>query len=230
MANTTSPLLPSTEDLLAGFGERLRLARLRRRLQAKQVAERAGMTEVTLRRVERGLPGVTMGAYLAVMQVLQLHPEVEKWATDDPLGRHLQDSQVEGGMRPRRAKRVLVRKLSPLTTSLGQVGVTVPAPASGQRTVLVERAGADGRREQGVRAGDLVKVLKRTAGSRQGAVSTSTPAAPPSDAPPSAVGPSTLSAPSPPSSGGEGAGSRGVSAADLRALLKRPRKSDPKNL
>jgi transcriptional regulator with XRE-family HTH domain len=103
MANTTSPLLPSTNDLLKAFGERLRLARRRRRLQAKEVAERAGMTEVTLRRVERGLPGVTMGAYLAVMQVLQLQDDVAKWATEDVLGRHLQDSELQGGTRQRQS-------------------------------------------------------------------------------------------------------------------------------
>lgn len=102
MANTTSPLLPLTEDILKAFGERLRLARMRRRLQAKEVAERAGMTEVTLRRVERGLPGVTMGAYLAVMQVLQLQDDVAKWATDDLLGRHLQDSELQGRTRQKR--------------------------------------------------------------------------------------------------------------------------------
>ncbi|OGB25735.1 MAG: hypothetical protein A3I66_04970 [Burkholderiales bacterium RIFCSPLOWO2_02_FULL_57_36] len=102
MANATSPLLPPTENLLKAFGERLRLARLRRRLLAKEVADRAGMTEVTLRRVERGLPGVSMGAYLAVMQVLQLQDDVAKWATDDQLGRHLQDSELQGGVRQRR--------------------------------------------------------------------------------------------------------------------------------
>lgn len=109
MANATSPLLPATADLLKEFGERLRLARLRRRLQAKEVAQRAGMTEVTLRRVERGLPGVTMGAYLAVMQVLQLQDDVATWATQDAQGRELQDAELQKTRRPRR----LAPKASP---------------------------------------------------------------------------------------------------------------------
>jgi transcriptional regulator with XRE-family HTH domain len=104
MSNTTSSLLPATEDLLKEFGARLRLARLRRHLQAKEVAERTGMTEVTLRRVERGLPGVTIGAYLAVMQVLQLQNDVAQWATDDFLGRHLQDADLQHVTRSRRTR------------------------------------------------------------------------------------------------------------------------------
>jgi transcriptional regulator with XRE-family HTH domain len=105
MSNTTSLLLPSTAQLLQQFGERLRLARLRRRLQAKQVAQRAGMTEVTLRKIEHGSPGVTIGAYAAVLQVLQLQQDFAQLAEADPLGRRLQDIEGEGGMRPRRKRR-----------------------------------------------------------------------------------------------------------------------------
>ena len=54
MAKKTAPLLPSTHELLWQFGARLRVARLRRELPAKQVAERAGMSPMTLRSVERG--------------------------------------------------------------------------------------------------------------------------------------------------------------------------------
>ena len=94
MAKTTSPLLPATSELLTRFGERLRLARLRRRLSAKQVAERAGMVPMTLRSLERGGTGVTMGAYLSVMQVLGIERDLEQLAAADPLGRQLQDSRL----------------------------------------------------------------------------------------------------------------------------------------
>ena len=94
MPRTVSPLLPSTNELLRRLGERLRLARLRRRLSAKHVAARAGMAPMTLRSVERGGSGVTMGAYLAVMQVLGVETDLELLAQADPMGRALQDARL----------------------------------------------------------------------------------------------------------------------------------------
>ena len=97
MAKKTSPLLPATEEHLHRFGERLRLARRRRRLSSKQVAERAGMAPMTLRSLERGGSGVTIGAYLAVMQVLGIERDLDLLGQADPLGRELQDASLPAG-------------------------------------------------------------------------------------------------------------------------------------
>ncbi len=86
--------MPATSEHLHRFGERLRLARKRRKLSSKQVAERAGMAPMTLRSLERGGSGVTMGAYLAVMQVLGIERDFDLLGQADPLGRELQDTRL----------------------------------------------------------------------------------------------------------------------------------------
>ena len=94
MARKTAALLPRIARLLTDLGERLKLARLRRRLTAKQVAERAGMSVMTLRSLELGGAGVTMGAYLSVMHVLGLEQDLNKVGATDELGHQLQDAQL----------------------------------------------------------------------------------------------------------------------------------------
>lgn len=101
MARKTAPLLPRTKRLLTEFRERLKLARLRRRLTAKMVAERAGMSVMTLRSLESGGAGVTMGAYLSVMQALSLEQDLNKLGESDEMGRRLQDAQLSRAPSPK---------------------------------------------------------------------------------------------------------------------------------
>lgn len=104
MPKQPTPLMPSALRSLITLGENLRLARLRRRLQAKQVAERAGISVVTLRAIERGAPTVTMGAYTSVLHVLGLEQDISQLAQADPLGRRLQDAGISNRMAPRRMR------------------------------------------------------------------------------------------------------------------------------
>jgi transcriptional regulator with XRE-family HTH domain len=84
--------------LLEGFGANLKLARLRRNYSSETVAQRAGITRRTLSKVEQGDPGVALGIYARVMQVLRLESDLAKLAVDDVLGRKLQDA----GLTPKR--------------------------------------------------------------------------------------------------------------------------------
>lgn len=98
-------LFPPTTRLLQALGERLRLARLRRRYAATVVAERAGITRSTLHRAEKGDPGVALGTYVAILRVLGLHGDLDAVARDDALGRKLQDLNLpERRTAPRRRK------------------------------------------------------------------------------------------------------------------------------
>lgn len=84
-------LFPKAQKVLTQLGENIKLARLRRKLSAEQVAERADITRVTLSSIEKGSPGVAMGNYLQVLFALNLEKDLLKVASDDELGRKLTD-------------------------------------------------------------------------------------------------------------------------------------------
>ncbi len=94
MARKTTIQLPALSRLLKGLGENIRMARLRRRLSAQLLSERAGMSRTTLRAIEKGEPGVTLGAYANVLHCLGLEKDLALIARDDELGRKLQDAAL----------------------------------------------------------------------------------------------------------------------------------------
>jgi len=94
MKSRKTVLLPKQLKIMTTLGENIKLARLRRKLTAGQVAERAGISRRTLVSVEKGSPGVAMGNYLQVLFVLGLADDFLKIASDDILGRKLQDANL----------------------------------------------------------------------------------------------------------------------------------------
>jgi len=87
-------LLPKMRRALVYMGERIKLARLRRKLTGEQVAERAGISVFLLSEVEAGNPDIAIGIYTLVLRVLNLDKDIYSIATDDVLGRKLQDIEL----------------------------------------------------------------------------------------------------------------------------------------
>ena len=98
-------LLPQTQAILDEMGEQIKMARLRRKLSVKLVAERAGISRATLWAVENGSPSVSVGIYAAVLHALNgMDKDLLLIAKDDELGRKLQDLDLP--IRKRAPKRV----------------------------------------------------------------------------------------------------------------------------
>lgn len=87
-------LLPTAEKILKELGENIKLARKRRHLSLEQVSERAAIARSTLGLIEKGTSGVAMSSYLQVLFVLGLEKDLLKVASDDLLGRKLQDAEL----------------------------------------------------------------------------------------------------------------------------------------
>ena len=92
MSKKATVILPQTQEILIQMGEQIRLARLRRHLSAELVAERAGISRMTLSNIEKGSPSVAVGSYAAVLHALNgMDKDLLLVAKDDELGRKLQD-------------------------------------------------------------------------------------------------------------------------------------------
>lgn len=97
MKNAAYNIMPDTENILKAMGEQIKMARLRRKLSATLVAERAGISRSTLWKVENGNPSVAVGIYAAVLHALNnMDKDLLKIAGDDELGRKLQDMDLMG--------------------------------------------------------------------------------------------------------------------------------------
>lgn len=87
-------LYPKAAKALRTLGENLRLARRRRAITACMMAERANLSLMTLRSIERGSPYVSMCNYMAVIACLGFQDDIAAVAANDILGRDLQDAKL----------------------------------------------------------------------------------------------------------------------------------------
>jgi len=87
-------VFPGDRRLLENLGDNIKLARKRRGDTQVVISERTGLSRVTIRKIEKGDSGVSIGHYLAVLSVLGLAEDLAKVALDDTLGRKLQDIKL----------------------------------------------------------------------------------------------------------------------------------------
>ncbi len=81
---------------LSKLGHDIRAARRRRRIKAAILAERAGISNPTLRKIEKGEPGVSLGMYARVLFALGMIERLAAIAdvkTDD-LGLMLEEERL----------------------------------------------------------------------------------------------------------------------------------------
>src|SRR5262245_51963412 len=98
--------LPATRALRK-LGADLRDARRRRRIPVALMAQRTSISRTTLSKIESGAPGVSMGAYAAVLFVLGLCERVGDLAAPatDVLGLQLEEEHLPKRIRRPRTPR-----------------------------------------------------------------------------------------------------------------------------
>jgi transcriptional regulator with XRE-family HTH domain len=101
MPKRTPPIFPATAKQLTLLGERVRAARLRRRMTQAALAMRADVSLPTLRKLEQGEASTSVATLLRALQVLGLEKDIDLLAKDDEVGRRLQDIHQVGAPRGR---------------------------------------------------------------------------------------------------------------------------------
>jgi transcriptional regulator with XRE-family HTH domain len=87
-------------ERIAQFGQRIRLARLRRGWSVADLASKAGINRNTLTALELGKPGTAIGVCVTVLWVLGLDKSLD--AVADPDG-DVHGKALEASRRPKRA-------------------------------------------------------------------------------------------------------------------------------
>lgn len=102
MAKRTPPSHPRAQRQIKALGQRLRAARMRRAMTQEVMAERVGVSVPTLAKLENGEPSTSLATMLRALTVLGLADDIDLIATQDTLGRELQDNALR---RPSTRKR-----------------------------------------------------------------------------------------------------------------------------
>jgi len=83
MTETKSPLPFEVTQVARELGMHVRIARKRRRMLQSELAQKAGVGEKTIRRLEKGEDGVSMGNVLSALWALGLLPTARALANPE---------------------------------------------------------------------------------------------------------------------------------------------------
>lgn len=106
MSPTINLPIPA-KKALRKLGRDIGAARKRRRITMELMAERAGLSRVTLGNIEKGGPTVSIGAYAAVLFALGIVDQLQTLAdaSSDIVGRELEEESLPQRVRtPQRNK------------------------------------------------------------------------------------------------------------------------------
>lgn len=92
----SAPVFPKNQKALSLLGENIKLACKRRGYSQSLIAERTGLSRLTIRKIQQGGSTVSIGHYVVVLSVLGLVDDLANVASDDSLGRKLQDIKLMG--------------------------------------------------------------------------------------------------------------------------------------
>lgn len=87
-------VFPKDLTVLKIMGEQIKLAIKRRGYTQVLIAERTGLSRLTIRRITEGRPNVSIGHYVMVLSMINLTSDLLLVAKDDVLGRKLQDIKL----------------------------------------------------------------------------------------------------------------------------------------
>jgi transcriptional regulator with XRE-family HTH domain len=99
MPRQSPAVFPRAARQLEELGERLRAARLRRRMTQTTLAARTNVSVPTIRKLEKGDPTTSLATLARALQVLGLNADLDLLAGNDELGRKLQDIHQVGPAR-----------------------------------------------------------------------------------------------------------------------------------
>ena len=83
MSRKNTVLTSDTRRMLAKMGVQIKNARLRRNISVEEITSKSGVSETTYYAIEKGKDTVSIGAYAAVLSVLELDKDIGLIATDE---------------------------------------------------------------------------------------------------------------------------------------------------